>query len=381
MFARTLWGPLLFASLCAACSAASGGGASDEMAGAPASGGEGGSAPAGSGGALALGGANNPGGGGTPSASCTPSTDGKLGVDCATVGIKLVPPYDQSYSCLDLGEDPNIPTKWGGLTTSTDDPRALFLGGSEEVLAGRPTMLSGDAFYLDYRDFKVHFPAHRFVLVGFDDAEEVAWVVDRLVPEAQRCSYAALRLSRNPPDFISTYNLWGKFHGTTQERSLEEACASALARSARRMLGDDRSQTEMIAALGGRRRFRVETGLRGLERLAEELPSWSGRPDGRALARYTAACIEKYGTGGGMFRQLFAQFLREARQLVPERAPPKLAELATASAQHWTALAGELEAFAEGTVPVTRAAAEQANAIIELERRLFEAAALTASSR
>jgi hypothetical protein len=28
----------------------------------------------------------------------------------------------------------------------------------EEVLAGRPTMLSGDILYLDYREYKVHFP-------------------------------------------------------------------------------------------------------------------------------------------------------------------------------------------------------------------------------
>ncbi len=38
-----------------------------------------------------------------------------------------------------------------------------------EVIAGRPVMLSGDIFYLDYRKFKVHFPSHRFVLLGFDD--------------------------------------------------------------------------------------------------------------------------------------------------------------------------------------------------------------------
>ena len=57
----------------------------------------------------------------------------------------------------------------------SDDERAWH-DVREEVLAGRPTMLSGDIFYLDYRDYKVHFPAHRFVLLGFDDEREVAYI-------------------------------------------------------------------------------------------------------------------------------------------------------------------------------------------------------------
>lgn len=149
-----------------------------------------------------------------------------------------------------------------------DDARAFALV-RDEVLAGRPTMLSGDAYYLDYRDFKVHFPAHRFVLVGIDDTEQV----------------------------------------------------------------------------------------------------------GPTLARYTAACIEKYGTGGGMFRKLFAEFAREAHALVPHRAPTELAELAAASAARWSLLAAQLDRFAaDGVLLALEQAAESASAITELERRLFESA-------
>ena len=46
----------------------------------------------------------------------------------------------------------------------TDDDKA-WEEVREEVIAGRPTMLSGDILYLDYREYKVHFPAHRFVLL------------------------------------------------------------------------------------------------------------------------------------------------------------------------------------------------------------------------
>ena len=68
-----------------------------------------------------------------------------------------------------------------------------------EVLAGLPTMLSGDILYLDYREYKVHFPSHRFVLLGFDDAIGKAFIADRIRPVPEACSYGALRTSRNPP--------------------------------------------------------------------------------------------------------------------------------------------------------------------------------------
>ena len=100
-----------------------------------------------------------------------------------------------------------------------DDARAWQVV-REEVVAGRPTMLSGDILYLDYREYKVHFPGHRFVLLGFDDAIEKAYIADRIRPEPEACSYAALAVSRNPPEGLSTHNLWGRFHGTEVGRSL-----------------------------------------------------------------------------------------------------------------------------------------------------------------
>jgi hypothetical protein len=168
-----------------------------------------------------------------------------------------------------------------------------------EVDAGRPTMLSGDALYLDYRDFKVHFPAHRYVLLGYEDDVEVAYIADRLDPEPQRCSYRALRLSRNPPEFISTYNLWGRFFGTEVSRSMEEAYGHALKTNARRMLAEDEAAVAALRAASGDPTVGVAMGLAGMARFAEDLATWHRRDDCGLVARYAADCIEKYGTGGG----------------------------------------------------------------------------------
>jgi hypothetical protein len=78
---------------------------------------------------------NGSGGGGSGAASCTPG-QGTMGVDCASVGITLMPPYDADYTCLDLGEDLSIPPKWGGLTVKIDDPNTLLIGGNANYPEG-----------------------------------------------------------------------------------------------------------------------------------------------------------------------------------------------------------------------------------------------------
>lgn len=76
------------------------------------------------------------------------------------------------------GMDPSVMTFGRTASMETDVGRALGVDYREqpepddalawklvreEVMTGRPTILSGDIFYLDYREYKIHFPGHRFV--------------------------------------------------------------------------------------------------------------------------------------------------------------------------------------------------------------------------
>jgi len=253
-----------------------------------------------------------------------------------------------------------------------DDARA-WEAVRNEVLAGRPTMLSGDSHYLDYRGFEGHFPSHRFVLIGLDDDEQTAWIMDRRSPDPQPCSYASLAKSRNPPDFVSTYNLWGKFHGTTVANDMETALATALAKTAARMLGQDTSQCDLVRMMAGGRTVRAASGLRGLARYRDELPGWRERDDAAVIAGYASRCIEKYGTGGGNFRTMFAVFLGRARTLIPDCVPRDLPELAARSSAKWTLLAEALERAATGgDGDAWDACSAILSEILELEARLFE---------
>ncbi|HKJ25462.1 MAG TPA: DUF4872 domain-containing protein, partial [Myxococcota bacterium] len=241
----------------------------------------------------------------------------------------------------------------------------------EEVLAGRPTMLSGDILYLDYREFKVHFPAHRFVLLGFDDAIEKAFIADRIRPVPEACSYGALAKSRNPPEGLSTHNLWGRFHGTEVGRSLRDAARLAIAECAQRMLGRLDRGEGAFASTGP---ATVTLGVAGIRRFAESLPAWAEREDATWVASFNARCIEKFGNGGGNFRRLYAGFLEWARALDPKLVPAEAPALALRAADGWTAISARLaEASAEGaTREPWRQAAALARELATTEQALFE---------
>jgi hypothetical protein len=251
-----------------------------------------------------------------------------------------------------------------------DDERA-WQEVREEVLAGRPTMLSGDIFYLDYRDYKVHFPAHRFVMLGFDDEREVVYIADRIREQPEACSYPALFKSRNPPEGISTYNMWGRFRGREVKNDLTAAGRIAVGRCARRMLGE---ASEREAAGSFASESQATSGIAGIERFARELPGWGERPDALELASFNGSCIEKFGNGGGNFRRLYAGFLDWLHKRDPQSVPAGAAALTRVAADHWTALANTLWSIADGANRWTDAARQAAD-LAEIEQKLFESLA------
>lgn len=234
----------------------------------------------------------------------------------------------------------------------------------EEVLEGRPTMLSGDIFYLDYRDYKVHFPGHRFVLLGFDDEAAQVFIGDRIRDEVEVCSLGAVRESRNPPEGLSTQNLWGRFHDTAVGNELRDAAEGAIRQCAQSMLGQGEAPPADSGAM---------LGLEAAEAFAEALPGFHGREDAGWIASFNASCLEKFGNGGGNFRRLYAGFLDWARELDAQLVPADASQLATRAADGWTAASAALfKASEKDEQSHWDEAAKQVERATEVERRLFQ---------
>ncbi len=242
----------------------------------------------------------------------------------------------------------------------------------DEVLAGRPTMLSGDIYYLDYREFKIHFPAHRFILLGFDEDKGECYIADRINPHPETCSLAALAKSRNPGSAISTHNLWGKFSSGAQRNSLPMACGLALRKTVERMQGMDTSQHDAMAAMTSSPES-VATGLKGMRAFIDRLGHWQELPDAADHAQYVDNAIIKFGTGGGFFRNHFAVFLEWAKKQRPDLVSQTVVDLAARAAVEWNGLSPTMQALVEAPEDSARweQALEQAESIFEAEYALF----------
>ncbi len=214
-----------------------------------------------------------------------------------------------------------------------DDERAWQLL-RQRIDAGEPVMLSTDTFYLGYHHTRSHFPGHRCVAVGYDDATGTVLIADRKFEAYQRCSYEELRHARNAPDYAwKCDNTWGDFGADPRlGRPLEEAIVVALRRTAAWML-------EPTGELPG--------GIPAMRTLAGDLPSWGEAKDWSWAARFGYQVIVKRGAGGSFFRSLYADFLREAAERVPELEEAKLAPEMDAIAARWRELAAVLKAQSE----------------------------------
>jgi hypothetical protein len=253
------------------------------------------------------------------------------------------------------------------------DNGKAWLDVRNEVLEGRPTMLTGDIFFLDYRSFKVRFPAHRFVLLGFNDEKEIAYVADRIVPEPQACSYKALATSRNPSTGITTYNLWGKFFDTKISYPIEQAAVSALSKSVDRMTGRDASQVDLLKSVTNKGIY-ITAGVDGLADFAKDLKFWYEREDVAKIASYISQTIEKFGTGGGNFRKMYASFLNWASGILPDIVTPEIVLLAQRSAEIWSRLAGIMDLASQNPTSkeIWHQASEKADEIHETESEVFQ---------
>ncbi len=211
-----------------------------------------------------------------------------------------------------------------------DDERALRVL-RESIDRGQPVMISTDTFYLGFHRTTSHFPGHRCVVVGYDEAAQEALVADRKFPAFQRCSYDELRRARNARDYPMTcQNRYGDRRGKLAlGRPLPEAIRAALAKNARAMLAPEGEP--------------YPAGIPALRSLARALPRWGEAADWSWAARFGYQVVVKRGAGGSFFRSLEADFLREAAPHVPGLADALPAARMDAIAARWRDLAALLQ--------------------------------------
>ena len=234
------------------------------------------------------------------------------------------------------------------------------------VAADDPVLVFTDIYHLDYFETDTHFAPHSVLCVGVDG--ETVVLSDSEFDELQRLPFDRLRNAMASAYVLPLRNRHLVVTDPEPARSIDEAAPDAIAETARTMLDPSRQR-------GPDSDFGTQ-GLAGIRRLADELPSWTELEDPQWSVRFAYQNVERRGTGGGAFRQLYADFLDEVASsvsAVPADIPSRMHRIAS----DWTAVGQSLAEASERSDlermrPRLSEIAESIHELADREERLYE---------
>ncbi|KAA9376403.1 DUF4872 domain-containing protein [Microbispora cellulosiformans] len=217
------------------------------------------------------------------------------------------------------------------VTEETTSPRKAWENVAASVDAGRPVGLQLDCYHLDYFRTKVHFGGHVVAMYGYDEHE--VYLVDT-GPQggAVRTSRAGLARARAERGPMTGRNR--SFTIALPERPLswQDQIIPAVRECAGAFLAAP------IANLG----------YRGIEKAGRLVPGWLLRAaEPRRDLPQAALLMERGGTGGGLFRALYRDFLDECASLIDDGRLRTGHRLYAEAAGLWTEVATLIEKAGE----------------------------------
>lgn len=163
---------------------------------------------------------------------------------------------------------------------------------------GQAVGLKLDCFHLDYFTTKVHFAGHYAALYGHDD--QFAYLVDTQQQGGEvKTSLESLRLARCEKGPMSSRNLSYTIGKTGAPYDLETAVRQAIRNNVREYLNPPITNLT----------------YKGILKTSKEIKKWFNRSTNKKYEfQTTAMLMERAGTGGSLFRNLFRDFLQQIIQ-------------------------------------------------------------------
>ncbi|GHJ33741.1 lantibiotic ABC transporter [Streptomyces hygroscopicus subsp. sporocinereus] len=217
------------------------------------------------------------------------------------------------------------------LVGETTSPRKAWQNVAAPIDAGRPVGLQLDSYHLDYFTTKAHFGGHIVAMYGYD--EQDAYLVDT-GPQGGAVSTGLAGLARARAE---------RGPMTARHRSFTITAPGDPTPPRDRIIPAIRRCADAFLnpPIGN-------LGHRGIEKAAREVPKWLRRSDdpGEDLPR-AATLMERAGTGGALFRNLYRDFLAECAQLIGSSRLRTGHTLYTEAAALWTQVAALVAAAGE----------------------------------
>ncbi len=217
----------------------------------------------------------------------------------------------------------------------TDSPRKAWQQASSLLESGKPVGLQLDCYHLNYFSEKAHFRGHFVAMYGFD--KNNAFLVDTKQQGSEICtplrSLQAAREDRGP---MYGKHLCYAIDHIPENISHRHACYTALRRNAYTFLNPSIRNV----------------GVKGIAKFAELIHTWAERcPCPAEDFAITAMLMEKAGTGGSIFRNLFSDFLEEVAGFWPHPLLSTAEQHYRQAALLWHEVANELENAAIDSSP------------------------------
>ena len=165
---------------------------------------------------------------------------------------------------------------------------------------GKAVGLKLDCFHLEYFKRPFHFAGHYVALCGYD--EQFAYMVDtRQQNGLNKTSLESLSKARSEKGPMSSRNLYYTLESTDRPFNLKHAIPQAIRNNATEFLNPPISNI----------------GYKGIERTAKEVIKWyENSKNVEKDFKMMAMLMERAGTGGALFRNLYRDFLNESAELL-----------------------------------------------------------------
>ena len=193
------------------------------------------------------------------------------------------------------------------------------------------TALKLDCYYLDYFTNKIHFAGHYVTMYGYDD--KFTYLIDTKQQGGKvKTSLKKLELARNEKGPMSSRNLSYTIQDLKKGYNLKKAIVIAIKNNAKDYLNP---QIKNI-------------GYEGVLKTSEEIKEWfKNSKDIEGDFKTSAMLMEKAGTGGALFRNLYRDFLKESYNLLKIEKINEAHKMFSEIAILWTRVSNLFEKTAE----------------------------------
>lgn len=182
----------------------------------------------------------------------------------------------------------------------TSSPQKAWENVKELIDNGHIVGIKLDCYYLEYFSRPFHFAGHYVALYGYDNKN--AFLVDTKQQGGQvKTSLKNLALARAEKGPMSSKNLYYTLRTTNKKFDLKNAIPAAIKNNATGYLNPPITNI----------------GYKGILKTGSEIIKWfKTSKDIENDFKTTAMLMEKTGTGGALFRNLYRDFLKESYDLL-----------------------------------------------------------------